>query len=279
MTRDSVDLDGIRWAYDESGEGPLLLLFHGTLSGKAVYSHQIPVLATRCRAVAVDWPGHGDSGFDPAGWTVADLVDSVPRLIDALGERTAILAGVSQGGAISMRVALRSPERVDGLVTMSAGPDPPGAEAVATMAALGNQLAHGTDAERRAALENLQRKWFHAPGWVDVHPEEAEREIALMLGHTREAMPGVTRIPTTYDSIEARLGEISCPTLVIWGEHDVRAYWGPPMAEQIPDARLVSIPGAGHHVTLDAPEEVATTIAAFVDELDGQGRRRDTASS
>ncbi len=267
MTTAAAEIDGVRWAYDEVGEGPLLLLFHGTLSGKAVYAEQLPTLSRRCRVVAVDWPGHGDSGFDPGGWTVADLVDAVPRLIDALGERTAILAGVSQGGAISMRVALRSPERVTGLITMSAGPDRPADQAIAMITRVGQVLANGADSERRSALEEVQRNAFHAPGWVDAHPAAAAWELELMLGHPPEAMPHATRIPATYDSIEDRLGEIQCPALVIWGEHDVRAFWGPRMAELMPNARLITLPGAGHHVTLDAPDATTAAIAEFVDQL------------
>jgi pimeloyl-ACP methyl ester carboxylesterase len=269
MTSGSIDVDGIRWAYEEAGEGPLLLLFHGTLSGKAVYRDQLPVLSSRCRAVALDWPGHGDSGFDPAGWTVSDLVATVPKVIDALGERTAILAGVSQGGAISMRVALRSPERVAGLITMSAGPDRPADSAIAMITRVGQTLAHGSDDERRAALQEVQSNAFHAPGWVDSHPEVAAWELDLMLGHAREAMPLATRIPASYESIEEELGDISCRALVIWGEHDIRAFWGEPMAERIPNARLITLAGAGHHVTLDAPQATAAAIAEFVDQLSG----------
>jgi pimeloyl-ACP methyl ester carboxylesterase len=275
MMSGSIDVDGTRWAYDEAGEGGLLLLFHGTLSGKAVYADMLRALSSHCRAVAFDWPGHGDSGYNPAGWTVGELVDAVPRLIEALGEENAILAGFSQGGAISMRVALRSPECVSGLITMSAGPDRPSDEAIAMIARVGETLAHGNDAERRTALGGLQRTAFHAPGWVDSHPETAAWELDLMLSHPREAMPKATHIPATYDSVEGQLGEITCPTLVIWGEHDVRAFWGPRMAELIPNARLITVPDAGHHVTLDAPGGTTGAISDFIDQLPARGSIRE----
>lgn len=264
----SVEVDGCRWSFVEAGAGDLLLLFHGTLSGKETYAAQIEPLGEQRRVVAVDWPGHGGTEYDPAGWTVPDLVQSVPKLIDALGASKATIGGVSQGGAVSLRATLAYPERVDALITMSAGPDRPGPEAVATMEALGITLSQGTEEERRAALSGIQQKFFHAPGWAEAEPEAAEEELALMLSHPREGMPGATRIPTTYDSVEDRLGEIACPTMVIWGEHDIRAPWGEPMVAAIPDARLQMLAGAGHHVTLDAPEALTATIAGFLAELD-----------
>jgi pimeloyl-ACP methyl ester carboxylesterase len=267
MNLGAVEIDGRRWSFVEAGAGALLLLFHGTLSGKETYADLLGPLAERRRVVAFDWPGHGGTEFDPAGWTVPDLVDSVPRLIDALGGRTATIGGVSQGGAVSLRVAIAYPDRIDGLITISAGPDRPGQAAVGMLKELGATLAEGSDAERRAALAAVQGS-FHAPGWVDANPEAARRELDLMLAHPRAAMPGVTKIPTTYDSVEERLSEIACPTLVVWGEHDARAFWGEPMAELIPESRLRLIAGAGHHVPLDAPEELTETIVEFLEDLD-----------
>lgn len=267
MTVAHVDAGGRSWAYLEAGSGPLVMLFHGTLSNKEVYAALLGQLSQRHHVVAFDWPGHGGSDFDPDGWTVEQLVDAIPELMDALGERSAVIGGVSQGGAVTMRAALKYPDRVDALITMSAGPDRPGSAAVAAVTALGEVLADGTDDERREALARMQAQYYHAPGWIEAHPEAGRIELERMLSHPRAAMRAATRIPATYDSIEDDLGDIACPTLVIWGDQDVRAFWGPTMAEKIPDARLVTLAGAGHHVTLDAPQATTEAIAAFLDAL------------
>ena len=272
MTESALVLDGRRWTYLEEGDGPLLVLFHGSLSYKEVFRPQLTALARTRRVVAFDWPGHGGTEFDPAGWAVADLVAAAPRLIEALGAERAAIGGVSQGGAISMRVALAHPERVEALVTMSAGLDPVGPEALAGLAGLGEVLASGTEAERRAALVGHQGL-FHTPGWVEAHPGEAAAELERMLAHPRDASIAVTRLPAGYESIEERAAEIACPTLVIWGEDDARAARGPRMAELIPDAELCLVPEAGHHITLDAPDQVNGAIGAFLDNLN-EGERR-----
>jgi len=264
----SLELDGINWSYVEAGSGPLLLLFHGTLSYKEAFAEQVAGLSDAHRVLAFDWPGHGGSGFDPAGWTVEDLVDAVPRLIEALGASSAAIGGFSQGGAISMRVAIEHPDRVDALVVMNAGLDPVPAAAVEAMAALGELLATGGEDERRTALEAHQAKFLHAPGWIEGNPEAAAEEVDRMLAHPRAAARSVVAIPAGYHSIEEEVGGIELPTLVIWGERDVRAAWGPRMEELIPKASLRVIPEAGHHLTLDAPERVTEAIDSFLDEVD-----------
>ena len=91
------------------------------------------------------------------GWSVDDLVAAVPELIAGLGETTAVLVGLSQGGAISLRVAIHHPAVVSRLVTINAGPDPVEPEAAKVMAGIGLALRNGSDRERHEAAEAIQR--------------------------------------------------------------------------------------------------------------------------
>jgi pimeloyl-ACP methyl ester carboxylesterase len=188
--------------------------------------------------------------------------------MDALDEQRVALVGLSQGGAIAMRVAIRYPERVAALVTMGAGPDPLPAETADMMRGLGRRLATENDDARRSALAELQRSVLHAPGWIDRHGEDAERELSIMLAHQRAALPLVTEIPADYEDISDQLPDIRCPTLIVWGEHDARASRGPEMAARIPNSQLVRIDDAGHHVTVDAPQPTTTAIEAFLGGLE-----------
>ena len=258
-----IDVDGVRYAYTEQGCGPLVLFFHGTLSGKQSFARTIQLLPTGYRYTAVDWPGHGESTYDSGGWSVEDLVDAVPALIAGLGEARALLVGISQGGAIGLRVALRYPGVLAGLVTINAGADPVSPEAVAKVGALGRALRDGTDSERQEAAK-LVVGLHHPPEWAESHPELIEQEIQLILSHPREAAAHATNIPAQYDSIEDRLPEISCPTLVIWGKKDPRQERGPRMVAAIPDAELCVIPDAGHHAQFEAPEVLAEALTKFL---------------
>lgn len=201
-------IDGVPWAWEDNGAGPSVCFFHGTLSSRAVWDRAVGMLAGRYRCVAVDWPGHGRSGFSPAGWTIEDLIRGVPLLLAELGIRRAILVGLSQGGAISLRVALSRPDLVAGLVTVGAGPDGPAPDVAAALARLGTELAVADEAGRRARLAVLQDT-FHAPGWARREPLAAEREVAAMSSLVPAAYPLLTRIPGQYVSVEDCLPAIT----------------------------------------------------------------------
>lgn len=260
-------IDGVPWAWEASGEGPCVCLFHGTFGSRAVWDSAVAELATRYRCIAVDWPGHGRSGFDPGGWSVRDLVHGVPALLADIGVERAVFVGLSQGGAIALRVALARPDLVAGLVTVAAGPDGPSPEVAAGLARLGGELAVADEASRRARLAQYQES-FHAPGWALREPRAAEDELTAMSSLAPSAYPLLTRIPGQYGTVEDELSRITCPALVVWGAHDQRAFWGPRMVRLMPAARLAVIKDAGHHVPLDAPAEFNRLLAGFLDDLD-----------
>jgi pimeloyl-ACP methyl ester carboxylesterase len=261
-------IDGVPWAWEARGQGPYVCLFHGTFGSRAIWDSTVAELANRYRCVTVDWPGHGGSGFDPAGWTVDDLVRGVQLLLKDLDIERAVLVGISQGGAISLRVALARPDLVTALVTVAAGPDGPAPEVAAGLAKLGGELATAADEPTRRAQLTQYRNNFHAPGWVQREPETAERELTVMSSIAPQAYPLLTRIPGQYGTVEDRLGEITCPALVIWGAHDPRAFWGPRMADLIPDSRFAVLDDAGHHVPVDTPTRFNSVLTDFLDDPD-----------
>ena len=215
--------------------------------------------------MAFDWRGHGKSGFDPNGWTHRELVADLYAMIGALGEEHAIVAGVSQGGAVSTRLALDHPECVRALINMCAGPAAPPPAGQMRFRSFVAMLASEMDEEkRRSAAREFAATIFHAPGFPERVPERFEQEIDVILSHDRDVVELLPGVPEGYDDILPRLREISCPSLVIWGEYDGRPEMGGIMAEAIPDAELVMVPDAGHHVNVDAPDACAAAIGAFV---------------
>jgi len=265
VRRSHTVVDGTRYAFLEAGEGPLVLLGHGTFGGKELLRPQLERLSANFRCVALDWPGHGDSGWDPKGWSADDLVEDVAALVEAFGEHSAFLVGVSQGGAVFTRTALAHPGLVRGLVVMCAGPGVPPDAAVARMCELAGVLADEPDeAVRRHAAASFADAVFHAPGWSTREPERAAGEVDVLVGHPRAAVRLLAAVPASYASIAHRLGEIACPTLVVWADHDGRPHLGAEVAAAIPGATLAQIADAGHHVNVDAPEATSEAVERFL---------------
>jgi pimeloyl-ACP methyl ester carboxylesterase len=260
-----LDIQGVSYACVEAGEGPLLLLSHGTFGGKRLLLPQLAHLSRFFRCVAFDWCGHGETGYIPAGWTADDLVEHQAALIQAFGEKSALLAGVSQGGAVSMRTALAYPDRVLGLVNMCGGPGGPPPAVAARLDAFAKILAEEqVEAARRSAAEEFAASYYHAPGFAERQPQRFATEVDVILSHPRESVRLIPGVPKSYVDISPRLGKIACPTLILWAAHEGRPALGSALAAAIPGAELVTIANAGHHVNVDAPEETAAALETFL---------------
>lgn len=258
-------INGIDYACIEAGDGPLLLLCHGTFGGKRLMLPQLEHLSRHFRCVALDWRGHGESGYTPGGWTADDLVEDLAAIISALGEERALIAGVSQGGAIGMRVALKYPDKVRALVNMCGGPGGPPPAAIDKLYALARFFAEEPDeAVRRAAATEFAEGYFHAPGFREWGGDRLANEVDVILAHSRASVALLPCVPASYVDITPRLGEIACPTLIIWASAEARKTMGNALAAAIPQARLVTIEHAGHHVNVDQPEQTSLAIERFL---------------
>ncbi|MGH7267407.1 MAG: alpha/beta fold hydrolase, partial [Candidatus Rokuibacteriota bacterium] len=218
-----------------------------------VWAPQLAGLADVARLVAVDLPGHGETGGTGCR-RVEEYAAWLLGFLDALGLARAVLAGHSMGGAIVQTVALDHVERLDGLVLVGTGArlrvlprildlcrdDPPrGTELV-------GRLAY-SDATPRGAVV------------------EAERSLAA-------TPPGVTFgdfwACDRFD-VMTRVQALRLPTLVVVGRDDRLT---PPkyagfLAKTIPGARLAEIPDAGHFPQLEQPAAVNAALRAFLAAL------------
>ncbi len=118
----TVTANGITTNYLQVGEGPPVVLIHGSGPGVTAYANwrlTIPLLAPRFRVLAPDMVGFGFTERPPAvSYDVDTWVGQAVGFLDALGLERASLVGNSFGGAIALRVATRYPHRVDRLALM-----------------------------------------------------------------------------------------------------------------------------------------------------------------
>jgi len=264
----TLDIRGTVYAYEASGAGPLVLFGHGLYFDRSMFARQAEALGDRYRCVRLDWPGHGDSGWRPQGWTAADLVEDVAALIPALGAERAILVGLSQGGAVFARTALAHPERVAALVIMNATPHATASDARNRMRQASETLAHGSARDREQLFRSIADRMF-SPHTRAAHPERMAAARQVFVRHDPAALALAVRLGLSYEDLVPRLGNLAVPTLLLWGEDDLispialaRAYLG-----QVPDARLAGLPLAGHSAPLEQPEAVTRELAAFLHGL------------
>jgi len=260
----AATLSGTSWAYLDQGGGPAVLLGHGLLSDHRLFDAQIAALSGGHRCLAVDWPGHGGSGFDPRGWTVADLARDAGALLDAAGVERAVLAGIGLGAIALLALAVARPPLVAGLVLIGAGATAERWPLLAELERRRDVLRHGDDAERSAAVDALQAM-LHSAAWHAREPERLLAEKQRILGADPEGRELAVRALAAAggpDGPAARLGEIAAPTVVVEAGQDaaVAPGSGRALAAAIPGAELVRIEGAGHHAPLEAPDAVTRAL-------------------
>jgi len=268
-----ITIDGVAWYYEVTGpkgctDAPLLLFCHSTFSDHRLFDDLIAALSHDWRCVALDWPGHGRSGWRADGWTMDDLVHGVPQLLTALGVRSAILLGVSLGAAVALRTALAYPERVRALVYMSARAEPHVPALLQNMTAMAAALSEASDETRRTIWSSeFFETLLHRPGWRADHPEAAARELAIQMDVPRAALPLIAAVLPTMGPTRHRLHEIACPVLSLFGTHDPGVQWAEVVGHGVQRGTVRIIENAGHHLPFDAPDETLAAIQEFLHDL------------
>ena len=236
---------------DTGGEGACVIFSHGILMDHEMFAPQVGGLSGEFRCVSWDQRGHGQSDQE-GSWTYWDSAQDVVALMDHLEIDRAFLVGMSQGGFLSLRAALIAPERVQGLglIDTQAGPENPDIVPVYE-GLLDAWLAGPTETLAESVADIILGPADHAP-WV-------ERWMSRPFEWVREPF----RTLVSREDIHDRLGEITCPALVIHGESDVAISME--LAQRLCDGLascegLVKIEGAGHAANLSHPGVVTEAL-------------------
>lgn len=251
-----ADINGITVAYeDHGGSGPAIILSHGFLMDHSMFDAQVEALSDSYRVITWDERGFGETKAN-GEFTYWDSARDALALLDHLGVRKAFVGGMSQGGFLSLRVALLAPERVLGLIlldTQAGTEDPATIEPYNSLHAA--WLEHGP-----TAVQDIVASLILGPGeWSDWFAKWALLEP--------EQFSVAFRCLMHRDDITSRLGEITVPTLIVHGTADASI----PMekAEILRDniagpTTLVAIDGGPHASNMTHPKEVNEAILRFL---------------
>jgi pimeloyl-ACP methyl ester carboxylesterase len=270
--RDAI-VEGRRLRYCDygSGDGPPVVLIHGLGGSWQNWLENIPRLGQERRVIAVDLPGHGASEMPAEKMSIAGHGRCVNALCDQLGTGPVVLFGNSMGGFTAAEVAIQFPERCAGIVLVSAAgitttdlrrqPTLAGARLVAF---LGTWTA--TRAEHLVTRPRLRPLMY---GTFIRHSTRIPTDLLYEITYTsgKEGWLSALDALTSYD-FRDRLGEIGCPTLIVWGAEDMLT----PVrdAEEferlIPNARKVVFEDTGHMAMLERPPTFNDVAVEFLRE-------------
>jgi 3-oxoadipate enol-lactonase len=258
----TASVNGITVSYtDSGGDGPAVVLSHGYLMDSSMFGPQVAALTPQYRVIT--WDERGFGGTRATGsFTYWDSAADLLALLDHLGVGQAVLGGMSQGGFISLRAALTAPDRVRALIMIDSQA---GLEDPATVPAYEQMeitwLEHGPEPVRDIVASII----LGAPGTVDYEPWFAKWDV---LDRQELTLPFRTLIDR--DDITGRLGEISCPALILHGTADAAIPMARAEAVQAGlagPATLVQIDGGSHAANLSHPDQVNEAILEFLGSL------------
>lgn len=240
---------------DTETAGVPVLFSHGILMDREMFEPQVRSLDSEFRCITWDARGHGRTDHE-GRFTYWDSAQDALALLDLLEVDHAFFVGMSQGGFVSLRAALIAPERVQGLglIDTQAGPEDPEA------APLYEAMVAAWDAQPSREL---------AEAAADIILGTAEREpwIAKWMARPNDALWDPMRALLDREDIHERLGEITCPALVIHGSDD------PAISMEKAETlcaglrrceALLKIEGAGHAANLTHPGVVNEALRDFI---------------
>ena len=261
-----IRINGAELYYEEHGpeDAPAILFAHGLLFSGRMFDAQVDALQDRYRCVTFDFRGQGRSATTDDGYTIGVLTDDAVAIIDALALAPCHFAGLSMGGFVGLRLAIRHPELLRSLILLETSADPAPPENVPRYRRLNTATRWlGLRAVSGRVMPIVfGRKFLEDPKRADLRRQWRQCLNANDRVGINRAVKGVIQRMGVYNE----LGKIDLPTLIIVGDQDVATV--PEKSERmhaaIAGSELVTIPGAGHTSTVEEPEAVNAAIEAFL---------------
>jgi len=270
--------------YDEAGDGPPVLLVHAGLTDRRMWEHQFWSLADTYRVIRYDWRGRGESDDVDQG-EVAHHEDLL-ALMDELDIDQAAVIGCSMGGAYALNAALTAPDRVRGLGLICSGltgyewpPETVRQFQQAVDPALASRCQHYADrsakwvdpADIAAMAEANVGLMVAGPDRdrIELDPLVWQQALRMCRGvFARDWSGPIFRERMLEPGPLGRLHEISVPTLVVNGLHDIAGVQeiADLLAQEIDGARRLDL-RTGHLPPMEQPENVTAALHQFLKSL------------
>ncbi|MGH2494155.1 MAG: alpha/beta fold hydrolase [Ktedonobacteraceae bacterium] len=250
----AVDVRGLSTHMFEAGasSSPPLLYLHGTYLGN-LWLEFHTTLAQQFHVFAPDTPGFGLTARPDWMRDMSDYILYFRDLLDTLGLEKAILVGHSLGGWMAAELAVWYPERVEKLVLSNS----------AGIRVKGSPIA---DLFAMNAQEVMMACFDDFSAAAPLMP--AEMNVDYLIGQYRQltTLASLAWNPSYDPKLERRLARITCPTLIVWGEHDrlIPPVYAEAFHHAIAGSEVVMLSGTGHMPMFEKPQEWSAAIADFL---------------
>jgi pimeloyl-ACP methyl ester carboxylesterase len=262
-------INGANYYYESHGEGDeTIVMSHGLLMSCRMFDAQIEAFSRDYRVIVYDHRGQGQTGVTDRGYDLDTLTDDAVEIIDTFAAAPCHFVGLSMGGFVGQRLAVRHPDLLRSLVMLNTSADPEPPENLLKYRMLG---LIGRWLSLKLIIGRVMPIMFGETFMSD--PSRAPQRMYWRQhivnndpkGIYRALMDSVVKRDGMYDELHT----MTTPTLILAGEEDVATVPAKSerMHERIPNSKLVMIPGAGHSSSVEQPERVNAEIRAFLNAL------------
>lgn len=258
-TRMAEAADGTPLHYSVSGRGMPIVLTHSLAMDESFWGRVIDHLPREYAALTWDCRGHGQSGKPVGPYTVGMFADDLAAVMEHAGWKSAIIAGASMGGCVSLALAAHHPAKVRALGLFD------------TTAGYGREAVASWDKRGRAALEGgfTRMTNFQVSRWFSEEFAKSEKDVVDHCVRIFQAND-----PAAYAEVCSMLGRVdlySClsamnvPASIVVGEEDYATPMDMAQAlcSGLPNATIEILPGVRHLTPIECPERIAGAIACL----------------
>lgn len=245
----TVETNGIRMKLVEAGAGIPIVFLHGLGWDHNLWDQAFDRYGDRFRVIAGDTRGHGGSDRPAGPYSIRQFADDWRGALDALGVDRACLVGFSQGGMISMQLAVDQPERFSALALASTRCKVEVSATEKRVDRIAILRSQGPEASARSSAELVFSKRF-----MDEHPDYVASFITQRIAFPPEPLAAAMAAGLGFN-VESELSSYKGPCMVVAGSAD--ALTKPEVvhyvAECVPGSKFVMVEGAGHMIPVEQP--------------------------
>jgi pimeloyl-ACP methyl ester carboxylesterase len=261
----TLAIDDRMLSYEDSGDGPVALLIHGSPGNANAWARVAKLLAKRFRVIAPDLPGYGETtpqvpGQEPDVGYASELIEALIRHVGP----PAVLAGHSYGGVVALSVALRRKVEIGAVVLFEPVAMPilamaGDAQAFADVRAVFDDYIASFEGGDGRAVRKMIDHWFGAGAFAAM-PETLQTYLIRETASNIKDVRGTFRERYSADAFRG----LSVPVVVVVGDRspDVTHRIARRVAEQLPRGSVEILAGANHALTTTHAEAVAGFVSS-----------------
>jgi len=257
-----IAADSVSIAYETRGSGNTALVFvHGWCSDHTLWREQLADLANDYLVVAIDLPGHGNSGHTRKEWSLSSFARDVKELVESLSLEQVVLIGHSMGGLISLEAARQLPERVIGIIGVDTIGDVESEDQPVMMDRVIAAFEHDFEGTMNAFMPRLFSPTADSQlvRWAIEKSIQADSIMAL----------AIMREVFTLDE-KRLLSSVDVPVRVIYAASgdSIESRSFVETNKKYADFDAVFVQGVGHFLQLEKPNDINRHLRTFLSEME-----------